>query len=153
MLYRSKMNPCLGRNFEAMDPLEWLARMADHISDEGKHRIHFFGFYASPSGPLGGRQRRPTEATTKRRCSSSGARLISRVYQADPLVCKGCGGPLEIVAYITDEISIKRILGHLGLSPLQQEKPPPREVVRGRWMTRGARSRPAEDTRPFGPRS
>jgi len=35
------------------------------------------------------------------------------------------------VAYITDEISIKRILGHLGLSPPQQEKPPPpREVVR-----------------------
>jgi hypothetical protein len=35
------------------------------------------------------------------------------------------------VAYITDEISIKRILDHLGLSPPEQEKPPPpREVVR-----------------------
>ena len=32
VLYRSKrMNPGLGRNFEAMDPLEWLARMVDHI--------------------------------------------------------------------------------------------------------------------------
>jgi hypothetical protein len=29
MLYRSRMNPALGRNFEAMDPLEWLARMSD----------------------------------------------------------------------------------------------------------------------------
>jgi len=27
------MNPRLGRNFEAMDTLEWLARMADHIPD------------------------------------------------------------------------------------------------------------------------
>ena len=27
VLYRSRMNPSLGRNFEAMDPLEWLARM------------------------------------------------------------------------------------------------------------------------------
>jgi hypothetical protein len=61
----------------------------------------------------------------------SWARLISKVYQADPLVCKGCAGPLKIVAYIADELSIRRILDHLGLSPPEQEKPPPRrEVVR-----------------------
>ena len=35
VLYRSKVNPFLGRNFEAMDPLEWLARLADHIPDPG----------------------------------------------------------------------------------------------------------------------
>ena len=41
-----------------------------------------------------------------------------------------CGGPLEVVAYITDIVAIRRILDHLDLSPL--EKPPPdlREVVR-----------------------
>ena len=46
-------------------------------------------------------------------------------------MCKGCGGPLKIVAYITDELSFKHILDHLGLSP-PEEKPPPetREVVR-----------------------
>lgn len=32
------------------------------------------------------------------------------------LVCKGGGGPLEIVAYINDQISIKRIPDHLGLN-------------------------------------
>ncbi len=52
------------------------------------------------------------------------------MYQADPLVCKGCGGPLKIVAYITDELSIRRILDHLGLSPPEQGTPPTREVVR-----------------------
>ena len=53
------------------------------------------------------------------------------MYHADPLVCTGCGGPLKIVAYITDELSIRRILDHLGLSPPQQQKPPPtRELVR-----------------------
>jgi hypothetical protein len=31
VLYCSKMNPFLGRNFEAQDPLEWLARISDHI--------------------------------------------------------------------------------------------------------------------------
>jgi hypothetical protein len=29
------MNPSLGRNFEAMDHLEWMARLADHIPDPG----------------------------------------------------------------------------------------------------------------------
>jgi len=41
------MNPGLGRNFEAVDPLEWLARMADHIPDPGKHRTLFYGAYAN----------------------------------------------------------------------------------------------------------
>lgn len=36
-----------------------------------------------------------------------------------------------MVAYVTDELYIRRILDHLGLSPPEQEKPPPtREVVR-----------------------
>jgi len=41
VVYRSRMNPALGRNFEAMDPLEWLARLADHIPDPLRHRTHF----------------------------------------------------------------------------------------------------------------
>lgn len=45
-------------------------------------------------------------------------------------MCKRCGGPLKVVAYITDTVAIRRILDHLSLSPL--EKPPPdvRDVVR-----------------------
>jgi hypothetical protein len=57
VLYRSKMNPFLGRNFEAMDPLEWLARLTDHIPDTGKHRTHFYGFYASRVPGLAKRER------------------------------------------------------------------------------------------------
>ena len=50
VLYRSRMNPFLGRNFEALDPLEWLARMSDHIADPGQHRTLFYGEYANRSG-------------------------------------------------------------------------------------------------------
>ena len=32
VLYRSRMNPSLGRNFEALDPLEWLARMTVEVA-------------------------------------------------------------------------------------------------------------------------
>jgi hypothetical protein len=136
VLYRSKMNPFLGRKVEAMDPLEWLARLADHIPDAGKHRTHFYAYYAnrvrgqrSPEDSAGPTDE--TEAPKKRRCTPSWARLISKVYQADPLVCQKCGGPLKIVAYVTDELSITRILDHLGLSPPRQDKPPPTgELVR-----------------------
>jgi hypothetical protein len=66
VLYRSKMNPRLGRNFEAMDPLEWLARMADHIPDAGKHRTHFYGFYASRVRvSTGGRRKRRTSRPSR----------------------------------------------------------------------------------------
>ena len=50
VIYRSRMNPSLGRNFEAMDPLEWLARLSDHIPDPGQHRTLFYGGTRTASG-------------------------------------------------------------------------------------------------------
>ena len=53
------------------------------------------------------------------------------MYQADPLACRKCGEQRKIVAYVSDEISVKRILAELGLSPPEAGKPPPvREVIR-----------------------
>jgi hypothetical protein len=51
--------------------------------------------------------------------------LISKVYHADPLISHTCGGPLYIVAYLHSHVTIKKILYHLGLSPPEQERPPP----------------------------
>jgi hypothetical protein len=129
------MNPSLGRNFEAMDPLEWLARLADHIPDPGRHRTHFYAHYANRvrgerPGEEEPRHTGEAEPPPRRRCSSTWARLIAKVFQADPLVCRRCGGPLKAVAYITDALAIRQILDHLDLSP--PEKPPPeiRDLVR-----------------------
>ena len=55
----------------------------------------------------------------------SWARLLSKVYQVDPLTCRECGGRLQIVAYINDHFTVKRILDHLGLSLPEVERPPP----------------------------
>lgn len=124
-------------NFVAMDPLEWLARMADHIPDPGKHRTLFYAHYAnrsrgdrSPEEPGDGKVQE--EPAKKRRCSATWARLIAKVFHADPLTCRKCGGKLEIVAYLHDQGAIRQILDHLGLSPPEDPKPPPAvpEVVR-----------------------
>jgi hypothetical protein len=47
------------------------------------------------------------------------------VFHADPNVCRQCGGTLKVIAYVSDEISVKRILADLGLSPPEEEEPPP----------------------------
>jgi hypothetical protein len=49
----------------------------------------------------------------------------------DPLVCTRCGQRISIIAFVTDRLSIRTILDHLGLPlPEQNKPPPPREVLR-----------------------
>ena len=54
-----------------------------------------------------------------------GIRLIAKVFHADPLTCRKCGGKLRIVAYLHDQVAIREILDHLDLSPPEDPKPPP----------------------------
>ena len=90
VIYRAlKPKPRLGANFVTMDPLEWLARVADHIPDPGKHRTLSYGHYANRA--RGARAREEAlldgakdEAPEKRRCSPSWARLVAKAYHADP---------------------------------------------------------------------
>ena len=111
--------------------------MADHIPDPGRHRTLFYAYYASRvrgqrAAPEPGEAKLEEEPAKKRRCTASWARLISKVFHVDPLTCAKCGGKLEIIAYLHDQVSISKILDHLGLSPPETAKPPPavHEVVR-----------------------
>jgi Transposase zinc-binding domain/Putative transposase len=135
VLYRSRMNPALGRNFEAMDPLEWLARISDHIPDPGQHRTLFYGEYSSRAR-AGLKPLEPDATSTtadqpppRRRCPPSWARLIANVYQVDPLVCTRCGRRMSILAFVSDQHSISRILEHLGLRSPQLDRPPPARAI------------------------
>jgi hypothetical protein len=110
-------------------------RLAAHVLNPSRHRTHFCAHYANrvrSERPGEGQPRDTGEAQppTKRRCSSTRARLITKVFPAGPLVCRRCGGPFRVVANITNSLAIRRILDHLGLSP--PEKPPPEthDVVR-----------------------
>jgi len=136
VLYRSRMNPSLGRNFEAMDPLEWLARLSDHIPDPGQHRTLFYGEYSNRARGSGHPDDREAQAgqapEPRKRCSPGWARLIAKVYHVDPLVCVRCGERMSPIAFVTGQMAIGKILEHLGLSSPEAAKPPPpaREVLR-----------------------
>jgi len=52
------------------------------------------------------------------------ARLIRKVYLADPLTCPKCGGRLRIIIFIDDPRVIEKILRHLRLWDLPQRSPP-----------------------------
>ena len=60
------------------------------------------------------------------RARAAWARLIRKVYEADPLECPKCQGPMRVMALIEDPQVIRRILEHLGLwAPLATEQSPP----------------------------
>ena len=83
-----------------------------------------------PGWPESGVPERLPE-TPRRRSSPSWARLIAKIYQVDPLVCSRCGQRMSVIAFLTDQVSIRRILDHLGLSTAPQDRPPPvRELLR-----------------------
>jgi hypothetical protein len=57
--------------------------------------------------------------------------LYTNLSAVDPLVCTRCGQKMQPIAFLTDQLSIRRILDHLGLGTSAQDKPPPaREILR-----------------------
>jgi hypothetical protein len=87
----------------------------------------------------------------RRGCTPTWARLIAKVYHVDPLVCTRCGRKMQMIAFLTDELSIRRILDHLGLSAPVQDKPPPvREILRvaEQGESWGVGSRPSPTLKP-----
>jgi hypothetical protein len=49
------------------------------------------------------------------------ARLLSKVYEIDPMVCPKCGSEMKVIAIIQQPAEIDRILRHL----IKQGRPPP----------------------------
>ena len=104
-----------------MDPLEGLARLSSHIPDPRKHRTFFYAYYASRTRAARNPDRKVQ--AKPRRVSSTWARLIHKVYSADPLRCQNCGAVMKLVAFFTEPRSIRTFLQHTGLSPPEQDSP------------------------------
>ena len=60
------------------------------------------------------------------RARSAWARLIRKVFEADPLECPKCKGPMRVIALIDDPPGVRRILEHWGRwQPEAMERSPP----------------------------
>lgn len=111
------MNPSLG---------------SGHIPDPRQHSTIAYGHYANRAR---GARRKPADSEPhadhqRRPCSPSWARLIAKVSEVDPLTCSRCGAQMKLVAFVTDQLAVKRILDHLGLSTPENPRPPPtREIT------------------------
>ncbi|MBU0499655.1 MAG: hypothetical protein KJ558_03530 [Gammaproteobacteria bacterium] len=47
--------------------------------------------------------------------------LLARIYETSPLACYHCGAEMRLIAFITETIVVRQILGHIG-----EPSPPPR---------------------------
>jgi len=142
VLYRSKMNPNLKRNFALFPVLDWIAEITAHIPNKREQLVRYYGAYSNASRGKTKKEKveeEPAEVTEvppppvskelKRRWSY----FIRKVYETDPLVCAKCQGEMRIISFIDQGAVIKKILQHLGLweeshAPPDGE-PPKREIT------------------------
>ena len=109
----------------------WLELLCKHIPDRYEHRVRYVGWYsnrargerakkvimqAGAALPAPGAE--PATAFAVR-AKAAWARLIRKVYEADPLECPKCrsvkSGPMRVIALIEDPAVLRRIHDHLGL--------------------------------------
>jgi hypothetical protein len=118
---------------EAMDYLEFIARVVSHIPDKGQVTVRYYGLYANAhrgkarKAGLSPFLLRMAEEEVRRLPSKGWAEMIRKVYEVDPMVCPQCGGLMKVVAFITDYPAVDRIIDHLKLR-FVAEKPPPSHV-------------------------
>ena len=132
------------RNFQILDPLDFIAEFTQHVPPKGSHLIRYYGYYSNkargmrrkaaaailPSPALGrgaGGEGINDHSPAPRRASQTWAMLIKRVYEIDPLECPVCGGQMTVIAFIEPPQGavIEKILRHCGLWQPSTPRAPP----------------------------
>ena len=99
-----------GHVFQVMLGAEWLELRCKHIPDRYEHLVRYVGWYSNrargerakkaylPAGVavLSSAEEPATEFAARAR--AAWARLIRKVYEADPLECHKCKGPMRVIA-------------------------------------------------------
>ncbi len=106
VLYRSKMNPVLKRNFAVFPVLDWIATLTTHIPNKREQLIRYYGYYSNVS--RGKRKKEKPEEKTEiseidapplsKELKKRWSYFIRKVYETDPLICPKCQGDLSAVA-------------------------------------------------------
>ncbi|OGA52065.1 MAG: hypothetical protein A3G24_19155 [Betaproteobacteria bacterium RIFCSPLOWO2_12_FULL_62_13] len=105
VIYRSKMHAGLKRNFPVMPGAGWLAMLCKHIPDRCEHLVRYVGWYSNRARGERAKNALPQDGVAlpspgeapatefAARAKAAWARLIRKVYEADPLECPKCNGP------------------------------------------------------------
>ena len=137
VIYRSRLNAKINRNFEVFSATDFLAAITQHIPDKGAQMVRYYGWYSNKM--RGVRQRAlPPELVFHRpgvsppppaKLPSKRWRdLILRVWHVDPLRCPVCQNPMRVIAVIDDPRVVEKILRHLGAWHGPPPRPPPQRV-------------------------
>ena len=138
VIYRSKMHLGLKRNFQVMPGAEWLELLCRQIPDRYEHLVRYVGWYSNRARGERTKVLKAQAPVTKpppqpegvsefaTRAKAAWARLIRKVYEADPLECPKCKAPMRVIALFDDPHVVRRILEHLGRwAPEAMERGPP----------------------------
>jgi hypothetical protein len=117
-------HPRTGQTEFVLDPLEWIHQVVQQIPAPRQHLVRYYGACASrkrrrlrqagesvaqisPAGPAEGE-------SAFLRPRPSWARLLHRIFEIDPLLCRKCGTEMKVVGVIIEPGAIDKILKHLA---------------------------------------
>jgi len=151
VIVHTKYNPWYKENMKVMDADDFIALALQHVPPKGKHLTRYYGLYSSrtrwkweeteflekifPAGfkgrlkekgkltdkGEGNENKLETERVTLKRRNRAWRRLISKIYEIDPMICEKCGAEMRIQAAITAPEQVRKILKHL----IKIGRPPP----------------------------
>jgi hypothetical protein len=129
-----------------MDPLSLLCRLAALVPAPRRHTVRYAGVLSSAAPwralvipPPRVEASAPTPVVPAADHSAERPRagkrskywrwadLLRRAFGTDPLLCDRCGGPMEMIAQLTDPDEIRRYLTHVG----EPSEPPALAPARG----------------------
>ena len=110
--------------------------MAGHIPSPYETVTFYYGVYSSSyrgkenkeKQKKGGKKIETEELKGTAKASSTWARLIHKIFEANPLTCPKCCKEMKIIAFITDYQEVKKILKHIG-EETQRAPPLPAATV------------------------
>jgi hypothetical protein len=149
VIYRSPYSDFFKTDTKVFPALRFLAEVLQHLPDSRCRLIRTYGLYSSRArgtwsrqphlvrlAPEGWKHNHPPQPSLRigppeepkpelsvsaKQSRAAWARLIKKVYEADPLSCPRCHSPMKIIAVIIDPAQVLKILRHL----LKTGTPPP----------------------------
>ena len=117
-----------------LDPLEWIHRITPPIPGQESHCQRFYGAYSNRGRILRAPARADNSASgipagerdnsdLSREARSTWARLVRKIFEADPRTCGACGSRMRIPFLSADPRGVDRILRHRQSERCRTEGP------------------------------